>query len=196
MPTEDEILAALRPQVSNATLAAVAAKAAEARDLEHVIADLEQRLKESNAALHSILTEELPNLFDQAQTDRVGIPQQGNMPACDLRLTPRYHANIAAAWPQTQRDAAFQALTDLGHQDLIKTEITLTLPREDRASAQTIVAQLQSWGFSPQVRLSVHFKTLTAWLQEQFEHGNPLPPLATIGASITRIVTIKERKDV
>jgi hypothetical protein len=194
MPTEDEILQSLRPQISLATLNAVATKAAEARDLEHEISDLEERLKDRKAALRTIYHTELPELLDQAQTDRVGIPASGNMPAVDLRLTPYYNANIWAGWPPERRDAAFKALTDLGHGDLIKTEITVTIPRAERETAQKLINNLTHLGYDPQIRQSVHFKTLTAWLKEQFEHGNPLPPLEVIGAEVGRVVKLIERK--
>lgn len=194
MPSEDEILQSLRPQVTTATLHAVAEKASEARDIELEISNLEERLKKRKADLRNIYMVELPNLMDQAQTDRIGIPATGNLPACDLKLTPYYHAQIAASWPQEKRNAAFAALTQLGHQDLIKTDLVISLPREDRASVPQLLETLKKLGLIPQVKENVHFKTLTAWLKEQYERGNPLPPLETIGAEVGRIVKMIERK--
>lgn len=192
MPTEEEILQSLRPRVSTATLSAAALKAQQARDLELEIADLEERLASCKAQLHNIFRVEMPELMDQAQTDRIGIPADGNRPAYDLRLSPYYKANIAANWSEERRQAALNSLTELGHQDLIKTQITITLPRDQRSKAQDLLKQLAS--FHPEIQETVHWRTLTAWLQEQYERGNPTPPLDVIGAEVGRVVKMTERR--
>jgi len=196
MPTEDEILQSLRPQTTNATLMAVSAKAHEARNLEKQIEDLEERLSTHKAELRGIYEQDLPNLFDQAQITKVSIPASGNMPAYDLSLSPFYSANIAANWPPEKRQIAFTVLKDMGHQDLIKTEITIILPREQRAKLEEILDALYNLPFNLEAstKETVNHMTLKAWLKEQVERGNPLPPLDTIGASIGRIVKMKERK--
>jgi hypothetical protein len=195
MPTEEEILRSLRPDITTATLNAVTRKAHEARDLELEAEDLERRLKDTKQALRSIYHEELPTLMDQAQTDRIGVPAEGNMPAYDLRLSPFYRAVIPANWSPEQRANAFQALTDLGHADLIKTEVTIMLPRERREDYHKLTDALAALNLTPDIKETVHWKTLTAWLQEQFEHGNPLPPLEAIGAEVGRVVKMTERKN-
>lgn len=194
MPTEDEILQTLRPHATNTALQAVAAKASEARDLELEIKDVEQHLKDLKSKLHSIYTVDLPNLMDAAHTDRVGLPTMDNLPAVDLKLTPYYRANIEAGWSPERRAAAFAALEELGSEDLIKTKISLLIPREERHRVAPIVDSLRQQGYSPHVESSVHWKTLSSWLQEQYERGNPVPPLETIGADVGRIVKLTERK--
>jgi len=195
-PTEDEILQSLRPQPSNTALQAVAKKAREARDQEQIIEDLEERLKKHKADLRAIYEVDLPELFDQAQITKLSIPAQGNMPAVDLSLTPYYSATIQASWPDDKRQSAFQALTELGHEDLIKTELTITVPREDRQVVTALITAVKQFISTAQISVkeSVNHMTLRAWLKEQYERGNPLPPLETIGASVGRMVKMKERK--
>jgi hypothetical protein len=43
------------------------------------------------------------------------------------------------------------------------------------------------------VRRDVHWKTLTAFVKEQVRQGSPLP-LETLGATVGKVVKIKERK--
>src|SRR5262245_19471187 len=157
-------------------------------------ADLEDRLQRANAELKKYSTEDLPDLMDQAGIDRIGLPSEGNLPACDLTMVPFYRALIPAEWPPDRRQAAFDALSRLGHEDLIKTDIIISLPRHERRTAMRILAMLEQFNCAPSVRENVHHKTLTAWLQEQFEGRKPLPPLDVIGASIGRVVNLKERR--
>jgi len=164
------------------------------RDLLKEKADLEERLRTVNSQLKNYMHERLPDLMDMAGIDRIGLPAQGNSAACDLTLTPFYSANIASNWSSEQRQAAFTALTEFGHENLIKTEITVELPRHERALAARILRSLERFPVSTTVHETVHHKTLTAWLKEQFEGRRPLPPLDVIGASVGRVVNLKERK--
>jgi hypothetical protein len=167
-----------------------------ARQFELDVADLEARLATTKANLNRLYHETLPDLMDAAGIDHVGLPAEGNKPAVDLTLEPFYRANIAAAWPEEQRDAAFNALRQLGHDDLIKTEITTRFTREERALALRVLDTLRvQFGLDPALKENVHPQTLTAWLREQFEAHNPLPPLDVIGATIGRIAKFKERKE-
>lgn len=175
-------------------LTAAQAAARRYRDLQLTIANLEDQLAAHKRELRTMQFEQLPDLMDQAGVDSLGLPAEGNHPAFDLKLVPFYQASIPAEWSPARREAAFKALSDLGHEDLIKTDITISLPRQERQTALRIIAALEQFQVTPQIRESVHHKTLTAWLQEMFEARNPLPPLDVIGATIARIVKVKERR--
>ncbi len=77
-------------------LDALRARAAEARDLELAIADLEQQLKDRKSDLANLYYTVLPELMDAAETDAVGIPAKGNFPGMDFKMRPYYSASIAA----------------------------------------------------------------------------------------------------
>lgn len=170
-------------------------KATQARELELEIIELEQRLKDKKSELRDLTHFDLPDLMDQAQTDHIGLPRDGNRPAIDLKLTTSYYANIAAAWPEEKRQAAFNSLTDMGAGDLIKTEITVQIPRQEHARVSSIIEALVQFGFNPNVKQAVHHQTLTAWLKEQLQRGRPIPPLNVIGAEVARVVKLIERKE-
>jgi hypothetical protein len=164
------------------------------RDLLKQKADLEERLRATNSELENYAREQLPDLMDQAGIDRIGLPAQGNDAACDLTLVPYYKAVIPQNWSAERKAAAFSALTAAGHEDLIKTVITVTLPRHERRQAARILAAMEQFSVDAQVSESVHWKILTAWVKDQFERHAPLPPLDVIGAEIGRIVALKERR--
>jgi hypothetical protein len=164
-----------------------------ARQTELEIADLKERLAIKQKELSALLFEELPNLMDQAGVNPIGIPARGNQPSRLLELQPYYHANIAASWPQPKREAAFNALIDAGHEDLIKTEITITLTKGEHDKANKIVRLVKDqFGAETDISESVAWGTLTAWLKEQIQGGHPLPPLDVIGATVGRKVFIKK----
>src|SRR6516164_4245209 len=106
-----------------------------ARQLELDRQDLEARLNQTKANLHRMYTETLVNLMDELGIDRIGIPAEGNLPAADLVVAPFYSANIPTGWPPERREAALQALTLLGHEDLIKTLVSIQFNRDARAEA-------------------------------------------------------------
>lgn len=172
------------------------AKARELRDTELEIETLNERLKEASARQYAIEHEELPELMMEAGTDHIGIPADGNMPAMDLKLKPFYSANIAAAWEPERRDAAFNYLTDEGAGDLIKTEITLKVPRELRDKVPQLLSKLEKAspsGVSIETKEAVHSATLKSWLKEKSEAGEEVK-LDLIGGSVGTVVTTKPRK--
>jgi hypothetical protein len=158
-----------------------------------IIKDLEERLAAARNELNALQFETLPTILDSLGVDRLGVPAHDNMPAFDLTLLPYCKAVIPASWPPEKRAAAFTALTEFGHEDLIKTEIVTALPRGQHALAQQIVAAIRERGAEPQVDEAVHHGTLTAWLSSRLAAHQPVPDLETIGASVGRIVKLKER---
>ena len=175
----------------------ITAKAVAARDQAALIKDLEERLAQAKSALTLLTTVELPDLLDEAGTDTVGIPANGNLPAIDITLKPMYNANIAAGWPDERRAAAFEWLDANGHGDLIKTEVKIAWPREMRDAALEFLNYVRRTyiGLAPEIKEMVHNQTLTAWFKQQVRQGGELPPLDVIGANMFRIAEMKERRD-
>jgi hypothetical protein len=171
-------------------------KAAHARDLELVISDLEGQLKERKQELLSLYHTTLPELMDEAGTDRIGLPPQGNSPGMDFVMKPYFSASIAASWPPEKRDAAFALLKRLKAEDLIKTEVSTKLPKGSLSLAKKIVTAIKKLGPKADLKQSVHSGTLGAWLREIYDGGQALTSeqLATLGASVGRVVRPEERK--
>jgi hypothetical protein len=139
--------------------------AAKYRDLLQQKADLHERLRRIGAQVDNLCKHELPDLMDQAGVDSIGLPANGNSPACDLTLVPFFNANISADWPEDKKRAAFDALKDYGHEELIKANISIALARHDHALLAGIIRALEPFAVDKVVREAVHHKTLTAWLQ-------------------------------
>lgn len=181
---------------TEASLEVVRRHIREVRDNARQIADLETRLKELGEAQVKLTQRTLPDLFNEVGIDQLGIPAEGNLPAYDAKLTPFYHANIAADWPEEKQAAAFDYLAakGTGGEDLIRTVITVSLGKGEHKTAQKVIAGLKKSGIAYTVKQAVPWNTLTAWVKEQIEKHQTTPKLDLIGATVGDVVKLKERK--
>lgn len=170
--------------------------ASRARDLAAALRDAEARVSELKDQVRTLERDTLPEHMIAAGVTTVTIPASGNMPALSLKLKPFIKANIAASWPEERRLAAFAWLDGHGAGDLIKTEIVITFPREQREQAAEFAADVRDLCPTAAVEINeaVHHSTLTSWLKECVAAGTELPPLDTIGAEVGHIVEIDSRR--
>lgn len=169
--------------------------AAEMRDLQIEIENLEDRLQQSKRKLKLLQREQLPDMMDIAGVDQIGLPAADNLPAYDLILKPYIHANISAQWPPERQAEALQALTEAGHGSLIRTQIHIHLPRGYHDLVADMLNLLrEKYNVSAEVRETVHSSTLTAFVKDAITNNQPLPPFEVIGADVGRIAQLKERK--
>jgi hypothetical protein len=181
-------------QSSDAT-AKARALAVALRDKMREAQDLKERLAALNAEINDIQHAQLVDLMQEAGTDHLGLPAQGNLPACDAKMRPYYHANIAADWEPEKRQAAHDWLEREGHGDILKATVRVQFGRRDLAAARELEAELRSMGLHPDVQVDVPWSTLTAWLKEQVEKYHRTPPLDLLGAKIGSVVKITERRE-
>jgi hypothetical protein len=187
-------MAADAPKVSQDKLDRLREAAVKVRDLDASIVDIETRLSNMKRERSDLVTKKLPDLMDQAGVPGIDLEAAGNLPAVSLKLTPFINANIAASWPEEKRAIAFKWLDESGNGDLIKTTISVSFPREDRATALDVVKDMKARGINVDVKDNVMPATLTAWLREIYAKGGDRPPLDVIGGFIDRIVKVKELK--
>jgi len=170
--------------------------------VDSAIADAETLIERLREEKRKISHEDLPRKMQELGQDNIGLPSQG----VDLRLEPYYHANIAASWEAERKDAAFRYLEDSGNGDLIKTNLVISFPRRAKHKADWLlgvidrVKQLiESEGGEvhdvpvPSVEMTVPWNTLTAFVREQVESGEPID-LDVLGATVGSVVKIKKRK--
>lgn len=165
------------------------------RDLEAEKRDLEERLKTVNKTIYSATHGALPELMDEVSVNSLTLAAEGNHPAVLAEAKPYFEANIAAAWEPERRQAAFAYLTNIGHGDLIKTQVTVAFNREDREAAVAFADKAQAAGLFVEIKESVHAQTLTAWLKEQVTRHKAVPALDLIGGVLGRVVKLKPLKE-
>lgn len=165
-----------------------------ARDADREITDLEARAKAVKAEVLILKQKTLPDLYDEAGIDNLGLPAEGNLPAYDCKLSPYYHASIGAEWPGDDRERAFAYLEKQNAGDLIKSLYIVAVPRGKLPLAKKVQAALTKLGVEFTTKKDVPWNTLTAWVKEQVEKRKVTPDLDVLGATVGRVVQLKERK--
>jgi hypothetical protein len=165
------------------------------RDLDREIADLEARAKEAKGQVLELKQRTLPDIYDEVGIDNLGLPAEGNLPAYDCKLEPYYHASIGTDWESERRVKAFNYLEEVNAGDLIKSVYIVAVPRGKRKVAIAVQKALEKLNVEFSTDLSVPWNTLTAWVKEQIEKKNTTPNLDVLGATVGRVVKLKERKE-
>lgn len=165
---------------------------------------LKTELEEKAQRRRTIQMKELPELMRQIGQDHIGLPDHD----VDVVLEAYYHANIAADWPDEDRQRAFDYLIERGDGDLIKVTLQYDFRRnqlEDAQWARNTLKMMQRFAAElglevgneipePTIRTGVHSGTLTAWLREETESGRGVD-LAILRATVGQIAKLKARKE-
>lgn len=193
------------PAASGDKLTLIRNKVREARDITREVMDLEERLKDRKKRLNDITQKELVDVFDGNQITELGLEPEGNLPGYHATIKPYYHANIKAEWPPEKQHEGYKTLERWGGGYIIKTQYIISFSKEQRAEAKAFEKVLDGLGVSYSILLGVPWSTLTSWLKERCEFVmkagtkklkkfEGVPPLEPLGASVGRVVVLKEVK--
>jgi hypothetical protein len=172
-------------------------RAAHASSIELQIVHHKERLQALQEELNNLYYKELPDLMMEAKVDNIGVPGKGNEPGTDYELKPFYSANIAAAWDDEKREAAFNTLKKYKAEGLIKAEVKAAFGKGQLALAKKLIAAAKKLKINLDMKQSVHGQTLTAWVRSIYDEGKALPSsdLEKIGARVGSVVKRKERDE-
>lgn len=165
------------------------------RDTCWEITELESRLASLKRERLKMEHETLPDMLATAGVHSLTVEAEGNRPAIEAKLLPYYRAVIVADWPEEKRDRAFDVLENLGLGSIVKCVIEIAFDKDDDESRLSVMELLREHNIAYSACLSVHWKTLTAAVQEIYESGKtlPAPVLDAIGATVGRVVKLKEK---
>ena len=168
-----------------------------ARELRQQAADLEQLAKALGEQARIIEENELPDAMDE-----IGVASLTLEDGTVLRIK----SVVAGSIPSKYKEQALAWLVAQGHGELIKTDITLTVPRKDREKVPELLQQLQPLGYTLEVGEGVHAQTLAAWVREYLDTDAertkaglpalPVLPLDLLGIFIGRKAEFKAPKGV
>jgi hypothetical protein len=190
-------IAANPPQIASDKLLELREMVSAARDLEKEREMLNERLSAINSALdgpEGYFFRKLPALMSEIGMTSLTLEPEGNLPGYVATSAPYYKASISAEWPEDKRKEAFDYLEEVEAGDLIKTEVTVAFPREQRELAKKFQVVAKKYGDAT-IKENVAWNTLTAWLREQVEENGEMPQLDKIGGIVARIVKLKPLKD-
>lgn len=168
-------------------------KAKRMRELQHDIDDLNVQVEAKEDELTTIATKEFPTLMEANGVRSIDLDAEGNLPAVVAKLQPFYSANL----PKKNPDPGLNWLRQNNHGDLIKTIFTIALPVGNSKVAEKLRTFLKKEGIEYSAKESVHSATLTSFVKERFEEGEPPSPnvLGLLGAFVGKTVKLKTRKE-
>lgn len=134
-------------------------------ELEQEIADREAATKDLKKQLYILSTETIPQKMKE-----LGIKGFEMDTGESLIVEDKVTASIS----KKNEQAAHKWLVEHGHGDIIKHTVTTKFQRAEEEKAKAFVKELESKGFTYDVRQGVHAMTLKAFVKEQLEKGNDL----------------------
>lgn len=151
---------------SNEELEEIATLASRQVALEKTIAAQEQHLKDLNAQLFKVRTEELPSAMARANLKEFAL-RDGTA----VKVKKETYASISKA----NEAIAFRWLDEHNHGSIIKRQYTIALSRENEDAAKTIVEFLNNLGMEYSSKSAVAPQTLKAFVREELERGSDIP---------------------
>ena len=195
----------------------VRAKAVELVTIDQRIEKGEVLLAELKARREVIARRELVDAMDAIGQDVLGLAEF----EVDIKTEDYVFASIpnpdgekdpeVAARKAELRTGAFAWLVENEHDGLIKTVVTVELPRGAYADAQRIKRLIDELpaldpetgepignggplGYCARIQESVHWGTLTSFVKEQLKRPEVTLPLEMLGATVGRVAKIVKRK--
>lgn len=153
--------------------------------LEDQIENISLTLKELTEKLTLIAQTKLPQAMQA-----VGINKFTTKDGFAIEVKPFYSASIK----EDNQEACFAWLKASGHDDIIKNEVKTTFGRGEENLAMKVVETLNLMHIPCTNKKSVHPQTLSAFVREQVESGNPDFPLNTFNVFIGQKAKIKRSK--
>lgn len=162
---------------------------AEVNLINERLAKWEEKANELAARKNEILGKILPDFMDEKRLDDFTVDGR------KFSVDNYYKANI----PKDNPDPGHDWLEEHGYGDLIRNTIVVTLPKDSEEMAKEIETYIRQRYQEATVKRerAVPWATLTAWLKELWNSTDPekkLPPLDIMGATVGRIVKVKEPK--
>lgn len=183
------------PTPDKGSIEVLVEKAKEATELESLITDLEDQLKQVKERLRSLTEQEMVSIMAD-----LGLSDFTLDSGEKLVVSEFYSGSLNRA---PDKQAALDWIHEHGGTDLIKTGVNLTFGKSEHNMALSLIESLKEQGYDPTVDEGVHPQTLAAFAreknQEYYEalgNGETLeePPLETLGIYHGRKVKIKAGK--
>lgn len=149
---------------------AAAAAAAELR-----VAKQEQELKDAQAALRQIVTEDLPELLREASLKEITLEDGTKVKVVD---------EITCGISLERSAVCFAWLRDKGYGSIIRTDIKVSFGKEQVDAADDLYMRMvQEFGDAAEFKENVHPATLKSFIKERIAAGEPerVPPFEMFG---------------
>lgn len=160
-----EAINTLAVEASDDEIHRIAELANKQLELQRSIADLEEQVKAQKEALRVVQEHDLPDAFAEAGVSEIRLADGSR-----VKVEPFVTAHISKA----KTEEAHAWLSEHGHGDLIKREVTAKFGKGDDGF-QLAIDALQRQGITAETKEAVHHMTLKAFAKEQMELGSDIP---------------------
>ena len=131
------------------------------------VSRLEESLKEAEKMRDRLSSLDIPNAMDEAGMSEITLRDGSKV---KIESVTRGHITKA------NQEAAFQWLQDNGYGDIIKAELKVGVGRgETDQLADLAEVVMSEFGWSPDVKQSIHPQTLYAFIRERRAEGDDMP---------------------
>jgi hypothetical protein len=175
---ESEALASVNTEVSKNLSTLVR----QLRDVENKIEDTENRMKALKAEKHKLSIDTIPALMDEMGVERLDVDG----------LTVSRKMMIHASIPVARREEAYAWLRENRCDDIIKNVISCSFGKGQDNLAGDVIGLLETKGFHPEQKTSIHPSTLKAFVKERITEGKPID-LDMFGAFIANAAEIRRK---
>lgn len=178
----EEGVAAATPQ----QLEALNRELQEMVEMEALVDQMEEDLKEAKKNLHNLRNGRVPDLMAQMGIDSIGF-QGWDVTIDDF---------VSGSLPKDpeKKKAAVAYLTENDGAGMIKTMLSIAFTKNQHNEALALADDLKLKGYEAEVESGVHASTLCAWARERKANGEPLDA-EVLGLYTGRVAKAKPRKE-
>jgi ribosomal protein S21 len=133
-------------------------------DLAEYIEDMKMTLAKAEEKYKNYSQNIIPDIMREYGVDEIKID--------GVKVTLRSDVHPSIPEP---RDNAFKWLDQNGFGGLIKTEVKIAFPRDEREQAIEFKRELEEQGMVPEMKENVHYQTLRSWAKERMDAGQSVP---------------------
>lgn len=181
----EDLEAALGVEPSAEEMAAVGKVVEQAIELERRIEVGEELLKKLNAELNTLKTKTLPDTFARANTSLHKVLEgpakgwkveivplvAGSLP----KVTKNDNTDELVAEKKARRERGLTFLREHDGEDIIKTELTVTIQKGQDNLVGDLKSRLDELGLEYEMDSTVHPKTLASYATERLKKGEEVP---------------------
>ena len=152
------------------------------RKVEDQIEDAENHVKMLKAEKHKLSIDTIPALMDEMGMERLDVD------GVVVNRKMIIHASI----PVARREEAYAWLRENKCDDIIKNVIYCSFGKGQDNLAGDVIGLLETKGFHPEQKTSIHPSTLKAFVKERVTDGKPID-LDMFGAFIANAAEIRRK---
>jgi hypothetical protein len=134
--------------------------------IETDVSDIEERLKQSKAALRKVSEEDMPDLMIE-----LGIRQFKLSNGRKVELKEDFYTKI----PDGRFSEVADWLDARGYSGIIKSLVTAPFARGERERAEALVENLHEHGVYAELKQTIHPQTLKAFIRERLAAEEAVP---------------------